>query len=45
MIGAESVLRGSLNLGNKVVDLAFDYRPDVVYASVSDDKKNCALEL
>lgn len=39
VIGAESVLHGSLNLGNKVVDLAFDYRPDVVYASVSDDKK------
>ncbi|MBZ0241838.1 MAG: cupredoxin domain-containing protein, partial [Bacteroidales bacterium] len=27
------------NLGNKVIDLAFDYRPNVAYASLFDDKK------
>jgi len=38
-ISAESVLHGSLNLGDKVIDLAFDYRPNVAYASVYNDKK------
>jgi len=38
-INVESVLHGSLNLGSKVVDLAFDYRPNVAYASVYNDKK------
>ncbi|MDY0075782.1 MAG: hypothetical protein RBR87_00785 [Bacteroidales bacterium] len=38
-ISSESVLHGSLNLGDKVIDLAFDYRPNVAYASVYNDKK------
>ncbi|GAB1403417.1 Sec-dependent nitrous-oxide reductase [Lentimicrobium sp.] len=38
-IDAASVLHGKLSLGNNVIDLAFDYRPNVVYASVYADKK------
>lgn len=38
-INAESILHGSLKLGDNVIDLAFDYRPGVVYASVYNDKK------
>lgn len=38
-ISAESVLHGKLDLGKNVIDLAFDYRPNVVYASAHDDKK------
>lgn len=38
-IDAASVLHGKVALGNNVIDLAFDYRPNVVYASVNEDKK------
>jgi nitrous-oxide reductase len=38
-IDAAAVLHGKVELGNNVIDLAFDYRPNVVYASASDDKK------
>jgi len=34
-----TVKHGSVKLGNKVIDLAFDYRPGVAYASAFDDKK------
>lgn len=38
-IDAAAVLHGKVQLGNNVIDLAFDYRPNVVYASVNADKK------
>ncbi len=38
-INPADVLHGEVELGNNVIDLAFDYRPNVVYASVYDDKK------
>jgi nitrous-oxide reductase len=38
-LNASELLHGQLDLGNKVVDLAFDYRPEMVYASVYNDKK------
>jgi nitrous-oxide reductase len=38
-INAEQIKYGEINLGNKVMDIAFDYRDNVVYASVFDDKK------
>jgi len=38
-INPADVLHGEIELGNNVIDLAFDYRPNVVYASVYDDQK------
>ena len=35
----DAVKHGSIKLGNNVIDLAFEYRPGVVYASVFDDSK------
>ena len=39
IIDINTVKSGSIKLGNNVVDLAFDYRPGVVYSSVFNDKK------
>ena len=39
LISADAVKHGSINLGNGVVDFAFDYRDNVVYSSVFEDKK------
>ena len=33
------VKHGSIKLGNNVIDLAFEYRPGIVYASAFDDSK------
>lgn len=38
-INPEGVLHGSVQLGNKVIDIAFDYRKNVAYASAFNDKK------
>jgi len=35
----DELLAGSVKLGSQVCDIAFDYRPGVVYASVFGDKK------
>ncbi len=39
LISTADVLYGSLKLGNDVIDIAFDYRKNVVYASAFNDKK------
>jgi nitrous-oxide reductase len=39
LIETNSVKHGSLALGKGVIDLSFDYRPNVVYSSVFDEKK------
>ncbi len=39
IIDAAGVQHGTMKLGNGVVDIAFEYRPDVVYASLFNDKK------
>lgn len=36
---ASKVEHGELGLGNGVMDVAFDFRPDIAYASVFNDKK------
>ncbi len=39
LIAANDVKHGSVKLGNGVVDIAFDFRPNTAYASAFDDKK------
>jgi len=39
LIETNAVKHGSLALGKGVVDLTFEYRPNVVYSSVYDEKK------
>ncbi len=39
LIAANDVKHGTVKLGNGVVDIAFDYRPNTAYASAFDDKK------
>lgn len=39
VINAKNVQHGSLNLGNGVIDFTFDYRDNIVYSSVYNDKK------
>lgn len=39
IIDANTIKHGSIKLGNNVIDLAFEYRPGVVYASAYDDSK------
>jgi len=39
LMDINTVKKGSVKLGNNVIDLAFDYRPGVVYASAFDDSK------
>lgn len=39
LIDAAGVLHGSLELGNGAVDVIFDYRENVAYTSLYDDKK------
>ena len=39
IIEAAKVQHGTMKLGNGVVDIAFEYRPDVVYASLFNEKK------
>ena len=39
IMDAGAVKNGSIKLGNNVIDLAFDYRPGIVYSSVFNDKK------
>lgn len=38
-INPADVLHGEVQLGKNVIDIAFDYRPNVIYASAYDDKK------
>jgi len=39
IMDADAVKHGSIKLGNNVIDLAFEYRPGVVYTSAFDDNK------
>ncbi len=39
LLNTDELLHGSLQLGRKVMDIAFDYRKNVVYASAFEDKK------
>lgn len=39
LLNIETVKHGSINLGNGVMDVVFEYRPGVVYSSVFDEKK------
>jgi len=39
IIDAAAVEHGTINLGNGIVDVAFEYRPNTAYASAFDDKK------
>ncbi len=39
VIDAAAVKHGSIKLGNGVVDIAFEYRPNIAYASAFNDKK------
>ena len=39
IIEAANVQHGTMKLGNDVIDIAFEYRPNVVYASLFNDKK------
>ncbi len=39
VIDTKAVLHGSVNFGGNVIDVAFEYRPDIAYASVHNAKK------
>ena len=39
LMDIEAVMHGSINLGSGVMDVIFEYRPNVVYSSVFNDKK------
>lgn len=39
LLNIETVKHGSINLGNGVMDIVFEYRPGIVYSSVFNDKK------
>jgi nitrous-oxide reductase len=39
VLNPDAVKHGNIDLGRKVMDIAFDYRTNVVYASVFEDKK------
>ncbi len=39
VIDTKSVLHGNMDFGGKVIDVAFEYRPDIAYASLHDAKK------
>jgi nitrous-oxide reductase len=39
VIDTKAVLHGNVDFGGNVIDVTFDYRPDIAYASVHDAKK------
>lgn len=39
VIDAKAVTHGTMDFGGDVIDVAFEYRPDIAYASIHDAKK------